>query len=212
VWREVVGVVSSVRHDALDEPARATVYFPLAQRPTATVFAVLDGGAGAADRLAASLREGVRSIDPELPVYDVQTLETRLDDSLGRRRVAMWLVVAFAVVATALSIVGLYGVMAYDVGQRRREIAVRMALGADRGRVLEWVLWRGARPTIAGLLAGMAAALALTRVGGGLLYGVAPDDPITYAGTALVVLATAAAAAYLPARRAARVDPIAELR
>jgi ABC-type antimicrobial peptide transport system permease subunit len=158
------------------------------------------------------VRETVRGIDPELPVYDVQTVEGRLGDSLGRRRVAMWLIVAFALLATILSIVGVYGVTAYEASRRTREIAVRMALGADKSRVLGWMLRRVARAAIAGVAGGIVLAQVVTRLGAGLLYGVAADDPITYAATCVLVAATAAAASYVPARRATSVDPIAELR
>jgi putative ABC transport system permease protein len=211
LWREVVGVVRSVHHDALDRPSRLTVYFSLAQRPTPTSFAVIDA-AGDPAALAAAARATARAIDPELPVYDVRTLENRLGDSLGRRRVAMWLLVAFGSLALLLSAVGVYGVLAYDVSQRRHEIGIRMALGAGRGRVLQMVIASGVTLTIAGVGVGVVIAAIAARAASGLLFGVSPYDPITYVGLAALLIATAIGAAYFPARRATAVDPMVALR
>src|SRR5262245_61671528 len=211
VWREIVGVVRSVRHDTLDRLPRGTVYFALAQRPTTTVFAVVST-VDHPENAAASARATVRGLDPELPVYDVSSLENRLSDSLGRRRVAMWLLVAFGSLALTLAAVGVYGVLAYDVGQRKQEIGIRMALGADRGRVLQMVMASGMTLTLAGIALGVLLATALARAAAGLLFGVSPYDPITYVAFAGVLIATAVAAAYIPARRATKVDPMTALR
>jgi putative ABC transport system permease protein len=210
-WREVVGIVRAVHHDALDAPPRGALYFPLAQRPTTTAFAVIDT-VGDPSSAAASAREAIRAIDPDLPVYDVSSLENRLNDSLGRRRVAMWLLVAFASLALTLAAIGVYGVLAYDVSQRTHEIGIRMALGAGRTQVLQMVMRTGVVLTVTGIAIGVAVAAAAARAASGLLYGVSPYDPITYAAFAAVLLATAIAASYLPARRATSVDPMKALR
>jgi putative ABC transport system permease protein len=211
VWREIVGVVRSVRHDALDTAPRGTVYFPLAQRPTTTVFAVVNTVDDPEDA-ASSARATVRALDPELPVYDVSSLEHRLSDSLGRRRLAMWLLVAFGTLALTLAAIGVYGVVAYDVGQRKQEIGIRMALGADRGRVVHMILASGMTLTMIGIALGVVLAAAMASFAARLLFEVSPYDPITYVAFAAVLIATAIAAAYIPARRATKVDPMTALR
>jgi putative ABC transport system permease protein len=211
VWREVVGVVRSVHHDALDRPPRATVYFPLAQRPTTTVFAVISAVADPAI-VANAARATIRELDAGLPMYDVRTLEDRLSDSLGRRRVAMWMLVAFGGLALALAAIGVYGVMSYDVSQRAKEMGIRMALGADRASVVRLVLKGGATVAVVGVLIGGALALALARAASGLLYGVSSYDPMTYLGLAAMIIGAALAAAWIPARRATAVDPMRALR
>jgi putative ABC transport system permease protein len=210
-WRAIVGVVRTVHHDSLDEPSRGTVYLPLAQRTTASAYAVVHTDGDPLGVLP-SARAAVHALDPELPVFDARTLGERLDLSLGRRRTATWLVGAFAVLAVALALVGVYGVMSYDVSQREREIGIRMALGADRGAVLALVLRGGARMAAAGVAAGAALAFVLARIAGGLLFGVTSYDPLTYLGLAALLIGMAIAAAYLPARRATALKPLDALR
>jgi putative ABC transport system permease protein len=210
-WREIVGVVRTVHHDALDAVPRGTVYVPLAQRATASAFVVVHTVGDPLSAVAA-VRAAVGSIDPALPVYDVRALEDRLGGSLGRRRMATWLIGAFAVLALALAGVGVYGVMTYDVSERAREIAIRMALGAGRGAVLALVVRDGVWMATLGIVAGGALAFGAARLAAGLLFGVSPHDPATYAALALVLIALATAAAYLPARRATRVNPVETLR
>src|SRR6185295_15558243 len=154
----------------------------------------------------------VRGLDPGLPVYDVSSLESRLRDSLGRRRIAMWLLVAFGSLALALAAIGVYGVLAYDVSQRKQEIGIRMALGADGNRVLQMVMASGVSMTIVGIGVGVALAAIAARAASGLLFGVSPYDPVTYAAFAAVLIGTAIVAAYVPARRATEVDPMIALR
>ena len=210
-WREIVGVVRTVHHDSLEASSRGTLYLPLAQRTTAGIYAVVhtDGDPLA---LLPSIRAGIRAIDPNLPVYDVRTLDDRLSETLGRRRIATWLIGVFASLALALSAVGVYGVMSYDVSQRAKEIGIRMALGADRRSVLAMVVGGGLRMAAAGVVAGGVLALVLTRLASGLLFGVSGHDPVTYGALAVVLVALAAAAAYVPARRACGVNPIESLR
>ena len=209
-WREIVGVVRAVHHDALDASPRGALYFPLAQRATASAFIVVHTAGDSLATLAAA-RAAVRDVDPALRLFDVRTLGDRLGESLGRRRVATWSIGVFASLSLVLSIIGVYGVLAYDVSQRRREISIRMALGADRRAVMGLVMRAGLGMAMLGIAIGAAIAVVLARVAGGLLFGVAAFDPPTYAGLAIVLLGLAAAAAYVPARRAMALDPIDSL-
>ena len=145
-------------------------------------------------------------------IYGIQTMESLISDSLAARRFAMILLGAFAVLALVLASVGIYGVIAYIVGQRTQEIGIRMALGAQRNDVLRLVVWQGARLALMGVGIGTAGALALTRLMTKLLYGVSATDPLTFAALALILTAVAIAACCLPARRAMRVDPVVALR
>ena len=178
-WREVVGIVRSVHHDSLEASSRGTLYFPLAQRTTAGLYVVVHSDADPL-ALVPAIRASVRALDPDLPLYDVRTLDDRLSDTLGRRRIATWLIAVFASIALALAAVGVYGVTSYDVSQRAKEIGIRMALGADRRSVLAMVVGSGLRMALAGILGGGALALILTRLAGGLLFGVSGHDPVTY--------------------------------
>jgi putative ABC transport system permease protein len=205
-WRQIVGVVRTVHHDALDVTPRGTTYLPLAQRPTASMFVVVHTD-GDPIELLPPIRAAVKAIDPALPLYDVRALDARVSASLGRRRAATWLVGVFAALALALVVVGVYGVISYDVSQRSREIGIRIALGADRRAVMTMVVGGGARIAAGGILVGVALAFGSARVAAGLLFGVSPEDPSTYAILASALLAMAVAAAWLPARRAARIDP-----
>jgi putative ABC transport system permease protein len=139
-------------------------------------------------------------------------MESLISDSLAARRFAMILLGAFAVLALVLASVGIYGVIAYIVGQRTQEIGIRMALGAQRNDVMGLVLWQGARLALMGVSIGIAGALALTRLMTRLLYGVSATDPLTFAGLALILTLVAIAACWIPARRAMRVDPVVALR
>jgi predicted permease len=210
-WHEIVGVVRTVHHDALDTPPRGTVYLPLAQRATTSMFAVLHTF-GDPLALLPAVRGAVHAVDPELPLYDARSLEDRLAHSLGRRRIATWLIGVFASLALALAMIGVYGVMSYDVSQRSKEIGIRMALGADRYAVLDLVLRSGLKMAAVGIAAGAMLAAVMARIAGGLLFGVSALDPATYAGLAAVLLLSAAASAYLPARRATALDPLQSLR
>jgi predicted permease len=211
----IVGVVGDVREEALDGPARPTIYALTRQRPPSRGFVVVLAGA-AGQRLdvtatAAAARRAVREVDPTLPVR-VRPIEEVFARALANRRYALGLAAAFAAAALALAATGLYGVVAYLVAQRRRELGVRMALGARAVDVRRLVLGRGLTPAVVGLGVGLAAALAGGRVLAAQLYGVRPVDPATFAGVALLLLAVALLAAWGPARRAARTDPARILR
>ena len=204
-WAEIVGVVRSVHHSSLEDAIRPTLYFPLAQRPTGSVFAVLQTNADPASNISAA-REAVRAIDPLLPVFDVRPYESRLVDSVGQRRIATWLIGLFGGVAVLLAALGVYGVIACDVSERTREIAVRVALGATRPRVIRLVLASGLRMTGLGIALGAVLALALGRTASALMFGISPYDPGTYLALGALLFVLATVACYLPARRAASQD------
>jgi len=164
------------------------------------------------DALASSIRRIVASVDPGLPVVGLRSMDEVFDDALARPRFLAELLVIFAAVALALAAVGTYGVLAYSVAERRREIGIRMALGASEGGVLTLVLRQGMLLAGIGLLVGLAGALAVTRVVSSLLFGVQPTDPATFAAVGLFMLAVALVACLVPARRATRVDPLVALR
>jgi ABC-type antimicrobial peptide transport system permease subunit len=160
----------------------------------------------------AAIRSEVRALDPNLAVADMVTLEQRMAFALFTARVTGTLLGAFGLLALVLAMVGLYGVIAYSVSQRTREIGVRMALGAEPRDVLKLVVGQGATLALIGVGVGLAAAFALTRFLSSLLYGVTATDPLTFTGVSVLFLAVAIFASYLPARRAAKVDPMVALR
>ena len=212
-WRTVVGVVANTReYEAVTQPP-ITVYFPVEQFRIGSRFVVVRIARGLDSRAAldAVLRQ-VSALDPQLPAYDVSTMPQRIKDSLSRRRLTMLVLAAFAAFALILSAVGTYGVIAFWVGRRRREIGIRMALGADRARIVRLVGREIVAIVGAGLLAGIGVAFLVTRVMSGLLFGISPNDPATYAAVALLVMFTAVVATFIPTRRAARVEASVALR
>jgi ABC-type antimicrobial peptide transport system permease subunit len=158
------------------------------------------------------VRHAVRDLDPGAIVYAVETMHDVIADSFAARRLSMILLAAFAGLALALSCVGIYGVISYRVGQRTREIGVRMALGARRSDVLRMILGQGATMALVGVALGVVFALGLTRLMSNQLFGVTAHDPLTFAAVAAVLILVALAACYVPARRATRVDPMIALR
>jgi ABC-type antimicrobial peptide transport system permease subunit len=157
-------------------------------------------------------RGAVLSLDRDLPVYDAFTLESMIDRALGQPRFYVLLLTIFAALAVVLAVVGIYGVIAYTVQQRTREIGIRIALGASHGRVVGMVVQRGLLLALAGIALGSAGAYAMTRVLQSLLYGVGARDPMTFVAVAVLLGGVAVLASWLPARRAARVDPLAAMR
>jgi len=162
--------------------------------------------------IASSVQKEIVAVDPEQPAYHIKTMGQWTQDSLALRRLGTLLLSAFSGVALVLAAVGIYGVMAFWVGQRSREFGIRLALGAQRVEVLDLVLRRGLRLAVVGVIAGLLGAIALTRVLNHLLFQVSPGDPITFAGVALLLVAVALLACWLPARRAMKVDPMSALR
>jgi len=209
--RRIVGVVDDVRSFSLGDPPDPIAYVPMTQVPT-TAVSIVVRTAGAPSVLANPVRQIVRELDRDLPVYGVLTMEQRIADSVGRQRFYATLIGIFAAVALALAAIGLYGVIAYAVTQRKHELGVRVALGATSTRISRMVVTEGVALTAAGVVLGLGGALATSGIIANLLYGVTARDPLTFGGVALVLGAVAALASYLPARRAARVDPLEAMR
>jgi putative ABC transport system permease protein len=210
-WRSVVGVVAHVKNYGVDQPSRFETYFPNAQRPAGGGALVLRSSASAA-ALSSALRAAVHSVDPDVPLFDIRELEAVVAENTAPQRLSVVLIASFAGLALLLAAVGIYGVISYGVTQRAHEIGIRLAVGAQRGDILRLVVGQGAKLTGIGLAVGLAASLGLGRAISGLLFRVSPFDPAALAGVSLLLLAVALAACYLPARRAARTDPMVALR
>jgi putative ABC transport system permease protein len=214
-WREVVGVVGSAKLAGLDAKVDPAIYVPLPQNtwPNALRTSSIVVRTNVEPRsLAQAIRQEVRAVDPALPITQVRTLEEIVDGSLAQRRFNMTLLLIFAAVAGVLALVGIYGVMSYSVAQRNSEMSIRLALGAQQADILKLVVGTGAKLTAAGVLIGLAGAVGLTRLMTGLLYGVSAVDPLVYVIIPLLLAVTALLATYLPARRAAKVDPLIALK
>ncbi|HEX5412911.1 MAG TPA: FtsX-like permease family protein [Terriglobia bacterium] len=162
--------------------------------------------------LSRTVEAALRRAEPNLPIGQVRSMEEVLSQSIAFQRFLMMLMALFAALALVLAVIGLYGVISYSVTQRTHEIGIRRALGAERRDVLKMVVWQGLRLALTGVAIGIAGALALTRFLTSLLYGVKPTDPLTFIGVSLILIAVALAACYIPARRAAKVDPMVALR
>ena len=211
-WETVVGVVGRVKQYALDADSRIALYRPHTQRPARALYVVTKSRTADLSALATAVRQEIRTLDPELPIYRLRPMTALVETSLAQQRFSLWLLSLFAGIAVALAAVGLYGVLAYLVAQGTREIGIRLALGATAARVLGLVLAHGLVLAAAGCAAGLAAALALGRVMQGFLYDVRPTDPQTYLVATLGLAGVALLASVIPARRAARVDPMVSLR
>jgi putative ABC transport system permease protein len=210
-WREIVGVVGAVRHSGPGKEPRPEFFLPQMQMPFVTLTTVVRV-AGDPLAIIGAARNEVRAMDRELPIDSVKTLDQYLTESVAQPRFNTLLLGLFAGLAMTLTAVGLYGVMAFSVTARTREIGVRVALGARGPDVLRLVVSQGMKLTLIGVAIGMVAALALTRLMAGLLFGVTPTDPATFALIALLLVGVAMLACYLPARRATKVDPMISLR
>ncbi|HET9177600.1 MAG TPA: ABC transporter permease [Terriglobia bacterium] len=207
----VVGVVGNTRHEGLSQDTEAEFYVPYLQSPDDSMQLAVRTTAEP-DSIVSAVRAQVRDIDPDQPLYHVAALQQVLSESLAPRRFNLLLLGIFALIALALATVGIYGVMAFSVTQRTHEIGIRMALGAQKGQVLRMVIGHGLKLAVIGIAVGIAGALALTRFLTSLLYGVKPTDPLTFVAVSMILIAVALAACYIPARRAAKVDPMVALR
>ncbi|MFC1544462.1 FtsX-like permease family protein, partial [Gemmatimonadota bacterium] len=209
-WTTIVGVVGNTMHNGLDGVPRSEIYQPFEQEPWPFFTLVID--AESPEALAAPLRRVVMEADPLQPVTHIATMRGLLHDSLARRRFNMILMSLFAALSLLLAAVGLYGVLSYTVAQRGREIGIRMALGADAGRVVGQFLQEGVRLLGHGIVIGILGALALTWLTSSLVHGIRVLDPASFAGGVIALGLIALLACWLPALRAARTDPMTTLR
>jgi putative ABC transport system permease protein len=209
--REIVGVIADVKHFGIDADARPTMYFSHAQIPARVMTLTMRTNADPTS-LATPIRSQVWDIDKELAVSNITTMQERVATSIAPSRLIMLLLGLFAGLALVLAAVGIYSVIAYGVTQRTREIGIRMALGAQAADVLKLIVGQGMTLALLGVAIGLGLAVALTRFMQGLLYEVDAFDPVTFAAISLLLVGIALAACYIPARRAAKVDPMVALR
>jgi putative ABC transport system permease protein len=211
VWRQVVGVVKDVKHDALTSPIRPAIYVPVSQLSSTSAILAVRARTDPTG-LGAAIRRAVTAADSEQPVLKLTTIERSVSDSASQRRFQTQALTAFAAVAMMLAAIGIYGVMAYTVSRRTHEIGIRVALGAPRRDILRMIVIQGMRLALIGVVIGLAGALALARLIKGVLFGVSATDPLTYALIALLLTIVALLACWIPARRATKVDPMTALR
>ena len=210
-WMTVVGVVNDTKQDGLDELVRPEVYVSHLQLPRLSLSLAVRT-TGDPDALIGLLRTTLRSLDPDVPLSSITTMEQMADRSVATRRFNTLLLAIFSALALVLAIVGIYGVMSYSVTQRRQEVGIRMALGARAGQVIHLVLREAMALAAIGIAIGVLLSLGVTRLLGSLLFEVSATDVTTFIVTALILAAVAAIASYIPARRAAGVDPLVALR
>ena len=210
-WSTVVGVVKNIKHDGLDVDGVPHLYVPLNQFVGRSLSLALRTSLPAST-LEAQIRGAIQSVDPGLPVFSVTSMDEVVDASLASRRFSANLVAGFAAVAVLLASIGIYGLLAYMVGQRSREIGIRMALGARRADILRMFLRKGVALAAVGIVAGVVVSASTASMMASLLYGVRPHDPAVFLIVPLVLLAVAALASYLPARRATKVNPMIAFR
>ncbi|MCK5483477.1 MAG: FtsX-like permease family protein, partial [Gemmatimonadetes bacterium] len=214
LWRTVIGITRNIRHYELESPSRIQLYVPIQQsgRGWTTSMYALVKTPGDPLAITELVRRELALMDPDVPLTEIETMEGYVDQAMAGSRAMGRLLTVFSVVALFLSAIGIFGVMSFSVVQRLREIGIRMALGAKGGDVVRMVSRQGLSLTLIGVGLGLVAAFGLTRLMGSLLYGVSPADPVTYGGFALFLVVVSLVAAWLPARRATRVDPVIVLR
>ena len=211
VWREIIGVVGNVRQLGPSQEESPEIYIPYQQEPNEDVNLVLRTATGPLG-LVAPVKAAVQAVDPAQPVYDAATMDQRLSESMAPQRFNALLVGVFALAALGLAGVGIFGVLAYSVARRTSEIGVRVALGASRAQVMRLVVGEGLRLCGLGVVLGLAGSVPLTRLLGGVLFGVGPSDPVALAAASAALVLVAVLACYIPARRALSVDPMTALR
>jgi hypothetical protein len=219
-WREVVGVLNDQHDDGIQEKAPASAYFPLlmndfegeAVAEVRTVSYIVRSPLAGAQTLFAGVRQAVWSVNPNLPLADVRTLQEIYDKSLARTSFTLVMLAIAGAMALLIGLVGIYGVISYAVSQRRREIGIRIALGARQDALMRLFLAHGFVLALIGVACGLAVSAVVTRLLGSFLFGVNPLDPLTYATASLALISAAVAASYFPALRAMAVDPVEALR
>ena len=210
-WITIIGVLADTKMYGLANPARLEVYVPFSQAPP-DYMTLLVKSSKEPQALAAAIRRVVASIDQEQPVFGIATMQDVVDASVSKPRITSVLLGLFSGLAFVLAAVGIYGVISYSVGQREKELGIRIALGAKRGDVLQLVLTQGGKIALGGIVAGTAGSVALTQLMARLLYSVSAFDPVIFSAAALVLASVAMAACYIPARRSMGVDPLIALR
>ncbi len=218
-WGQIVGVVAHIRHYGIDQgktlglgqEGREQIYYPYLQQPSNRMYLAIRTTIDPSS-LTSAVRGEVLSLDPDIPVYEVKTMDQLVTASLAQRQLNMVLFAGFSGIALILATVGIYGVMSYSVTQRTHEIGIRMALGAQQSNVLRLVVRQGMTLALSGVGIGLAFAIALTRLMSSLLFGVSATDPITFAAISVILSGVALMACFVPARRATRVDPMVALR
>jgi predicted permease len=210
-WLTVIGMIADMRREGLEREPIAQVFWPHAQRPVSTADLVVRTAIDPS-QLATAVRAGIREVDRRAPVSRIGTLHDRVDASLASRRFQSSLLILFSAIALGLAAAGIYGLTQYTVALRTQEIGIRIAIGAQPADVLRMVLRQGTGMIAAGVAVGVTGALLVSRVLSSLLFGITPTDPLTFATVPVLIAAVAMAACMVPARRAARLDPIAALR
>jgi predicted permease len=210
-WMTIIGVVGDMRRTGYDAPVRYETFLPYPERPTGRMTLVVRTS-GEPLAMTSAVRAQLRALDPQQPVYQVSSMDQLLSGMIAQRRFSMALLGTFAALALVLGIIGVYGVTSYLVAQRTREVGLRLALGAQPKQVVLMVVRQGLATAAVGMAVGLIAAFATTRLMGTLLYGVSPTDVATLLGVTVTLAVATALANYLPARRAARVDPLVALR
>jgi putative ABC transport system permease protein len=210
-WITIVGVFGDTKLYGLANPARLEVYVPFRQDARSNMDLIVKSGTDPA-ALTSAIRSVVASIDHDQPLFAISTMDALVSDSVSTQRITLTLLGLFSVLALTLAAIGIYGVISYSVAQRTHEIGIRLALGAQRKDVMRMVLKQGVNIAFMGVSIGLAASIGLTRLMSSLLFSVSANDPATFAGVALLLIAVAMLACYIPARRATRVDPMVALR
>jgi len=209
---EVIGVTSDVRQTGLQADPYPGMFLPYSQYQASVPLVFIIRSTNDSGAVAAAVRQELRQVDSQLPIYDVKTMDQVLYTATARPRFLTFLLAVFAGVAVLLAAVGIYGIMTYTVAQGTREIGIRAALGAQRRDLLRMVLSKGLKLTLIGIVLGVAGAFGLTRLMSSVLFGGSATDPLTFAGVTALLAIVALVASYLPARRATKIDPLLALR